>query len=291
MKTFDVAKDVYLIRKFYGLTQQQFAKAIGASRLSVLRWEKSLTFPSKNELERIYSYAYGEDGSALDINKAKEMLHQDDRGERLLLFHGTSVDILTNPDNAHSVKPNDFGSGFYLGSNLSQAATWVCQRDKASVYVFHFAPENTLKGVSFRVDRRWMYAILHYRGALEGYEPNEEMKKIIDEVEGSDYLLAPIADNQMYDILAMFQRGEITDEACLHSLSCSSLGFQYVLKSDRSFACLECIDRFYLCQAEKQNYLNVKLAQSRNDENKAHLARIQYRRKGKYIDELFKRTR
>ena len=55
----------------------------------------------------------------------------------------------------------------------------------------------------------------------------------------------------MYDILAMFKRGEITDEACIRSLSCSNLGYQYVLKSDKAFKYLECIVRLYLCEKEK----------------------------------------
>ena len=287
MKTYDVAKDIYLIRSFYRLTQQEFADAIGISRVNVARWEKGVSFPRKSELETIYSFAYKEDGSFLDINKSKEMLYRDDRDENLLLFHGTSFDIVGEADNKHSSRPNDFGDGFYLGESLAQAATWVCQKDNASAYVFYFAAHDGLAGASFKVDRRWMYAILYYRGALEEYILSDEIKSIVEEVERSDYLLVPIADNQMYDILAMFKRGEITDEACIRSLACSNLGFQYVLKSDKAFRYLKCIDRLYLCKAEKRSYAKVKATQSRDSENKAKLARIKYRRKGKYIDELF----
>lgn len=289
MKTFNIAKDLYLIRQFYQLTQEEIAREIGTTRLNIIRWEKSQSFPRKNELEKIYSFSYKEDGSVLNINKAKEMLYQDNKGDKIILFHGTDSNIVDEPDNKHSTPPNDFGDGFYLGESLLQASTWVADRYNASVYVFYFSNHQELKKASFNVDRRWMYAILYYRGALDGYEIEDEVREIINEVEKADYLIAPIADNQMYDILAMFKRGEITDEACIHSLSCTNLGYQYVFKSDRVFKHLECVDRLYLCGKEKQNYINEKAIQSRDSENKAQLARLTYRREGKYFDELFKK--
>lgn len=289
MKTYNVSKDLFLIREFFNLTQEQLAKEIGTTRLNIIRWEKSQSFPRKSELEKIYSFAYKEKGVPLDINKAKEMMFQDNKRKRILLFHGTDSNIVDNPDNKHSIPPNDFGNGFYLGESLLQASTWVSDRYNASVYAFYFSNDKNLKRVSFEVDERWMYAILYYRGALDGYELNDEIKDIINEVEKSDYLIAPIADNQMYDILSMFKRGEITDEACIHSLSCTNLGYQYVLKSNRVFKYLECIDRLYLCEKEKQNYIDEKSVQTKDSENKAKLARIEYRRRGKYFDELFKR--
>ena len=290
MKNYNVAKDIYLIRKFFGLTQQAFADAIGTTRLNVIRWEKSITFPRKSELEKIYSFAYKDNGVPLDINKAKEMLYFDNKENRKLLFHGTNVDITEEVDNKHSKSPNDFGNGFYAGETLIQAATWVNDRNNASVYVFYLSNDKDIKEMKFNVDRKWMYAILYYRGALDGYSINDEIKKIIREIENADYLIAPIADNQMYDILAMFNRGEITDEACIRSLSCSNLGYQYVFKSDRIFEYLECIDRLYLCEKEKYNYRQKKTEQSRDSNNKAELARITYRREGKYFDELFKKA-
>lgn len=289
MKTYNIAKDLYLIRQFYDLTQEQFANEIGTTRLNIIRWENSQTFPRRSELERIYSFAYKDNGIPLDINKAKEMLYQDNKGNNVLLFHGTNVDITSEPDNKHSEPPNDFGDGFYLGESLLQAATWVNDSANASVYVFYFKNNNNLREVSFNVDRRWMYAILYYRGALDNYVINDEVQAIIDEVEQADYLIAPIADNQMYDILAMFKRGEITDEACVRSLSCTNLGYQYVLKSDRVFKQLDCIDRLYLCEKEKKTYQEKKTTQTKDSENKARLARIEYRREGKYFDELFEK--
>ena len=289
MKTYDVSKDLYLIRQFYRLTQDQLAREIGTTRLNIVRWEKSYCFPRASELERIYSFAFKEEGIPLDINRAKEMLYADNKGSRVLLFHGTDTNIVSDPDNNHSTPPNDFGAGFYLGESLLQAATWVNERPGASVYVFYLNPDQSLRKATFSVDRRWMNAILYYRGALDGYILDAATQKIIDEVERSDYLIAPIADNQMYDILAMFKRGEITDEACVRSLSCSNLGYQYVLKSERIFRYLECVDRLYLCEKEKRRYQEQKTTQARDSENKAQLARITYRREGKYFDELYKK--
>lgn len=288
MKTYNIAKDLLLIRRYFNLSQQALANELHTTRLNVNRWENSYSFPRLIEIENIYSFAY-KDNSKLDLNKAKSMLYEENKKKKILLFHGTNNTIVTDPDNKHSKDPNDFGDGFYLGESLNQAATWVCNEDNASIYLFYF-DTHKLKCKTFNVDKEWMYAVLYYRGALKGYEITEEIQKIIKEVEEADYLIVPIADNQMYDVLSMFKRGEITDEACIHSLSATNLGSQYVLKSDKSFKYLESVDRLYLCQKEKESYTNAKRIQTNNSEAKAEIARIEYRREGKYFDELFKKS-
>lgn len=288
MKTYNIAKDLLLIRRYFNLSQQALANELHTTRLNVNRWENTYSFPRLIEIENIYSFAY-KDNSKLDLNKAKSMLYEENKKKRILLFHGTNNTIVTEPDNKHSKDPNDFGDGFYLGESLNQAATWVCNEANASIYLFYFDVRK-LKCKTFNVDKEWMYAIMYYRGALNGYLLTEEIVKIIKEVEEADYIIAPIADNQMYDVLSMFKRGEITDEACIHSLSATNLGFQYVLKSDKSFKYLESVDRLYLCQKEKDDYANAKRIQVNNSEAKAEIARIEYRREGKYFDELFKKS-
>lgn len=113
------------------------------------------------------------------------------------------------------------------------------------------------------------------------------MKDIIQEIKQCDYLIVPIADNKMYEIINNFIDKKITDEACLHALSMTDLGKQFVLKSQKAINNLVFLDRFYLCNKEKKDYLKVKERNSQESFNKVKMSLLKYRRKGKYIDELF----
>lgn len=288
MKTYNVVLDIKRIRAFFSLSQEQFAEAISVSRLSITRYERSLTFPDNNILESIYSFAYGKHGEKLNLNKAKEQFYFEDCKGKKLLFHGAKGSIEGNIDIYHSLSPNDFGDGFYAGESLFQAASWVCLNKKSSVYCFYFDDHN-LKHIEFNVGRKWMYAILYYRGALTNRVIPEEIKSIIKEVENSDYLIAPIADNEMYRILNKFINNEISDEACIHALAATNLGMQYVFKTMKACQRLEFVDRLYLCHNEREDYGRQQELLSENASQKNELAMIEYNRKGLFFNELFKR--
>ena len=285
MKKYEIAKDIKRIRAFFNISQSEFAKSIASSRISIARYESGTTYPNLSTIEAIYSYAYTR---KLHLNDAKASLYQDDAKENKLLFHGARNEIKGEVDIYHSIAPNDFGDGFYAGEGLNQAATWVSASYESSIYCFYFKNLSDLKCTSFTVGRKWMYAVLYYRGAFDGKKVPEEVMEVVKEVEESDYLIAPIADNQMYQILNRFSDGQITDEACLHALASTNLGLQYVFKTMKACSRLECIDRLYLCQAEKNDYENIKDSMKSASQSKAELSIVEYRRKGKYFDELFK---
>ena len=285
MKNYDVALDLQRILDYFELTQAELAERIGISRMSLSRYLKGATYPDKRALEAIYSFAYEE---RLYLNAAKaDFFHEDKKGNALL-FHGATGDIVGEVDNKHSKLPNDFGYGFYAGESLVQSASWVSEAESGSVYCFYFDGAN-LKKLEFQSDRRWMYAILYYRGAFRHFAPTKEVKELIEEIEGCDYLIAPIADNQMYQILNRFADNEITDEQCIHALATTNLGLQHVFKSMEACKKLVCLERLFLCKQEKRDYLERKKSLASESASKAELAMIEYRRKGKYFDELFKR--
>ena len=94
----------------------------------------------------------------------------------------------------------------------------------------------------------------------------------------------------MYETINSFSYGEISDEQCLHALSVNNLGLQYVFKSERACRALKFIDRLYLCEEEKKKYLNNKYELASEGRSKTEIVINEYRRKGKYFDELFKKN-
>ena len=286
MKTYQFQKDITYIRLCLGLSQQSFANEVGLSRSNIIRYESGEITPRKDALEKIYNYAFTHN---FDLNQSKAMIYDDEKQERLILYHGCKSEIIGEVDTKHSIAPNDFGDGFYLGETLKQANMWIAANPNSSTYCFYFKNKKSLKYTKFETDYKWMLAILYYRGALEGYEINGELKEIIDEIESSDYIIAPIADNQMYDTLEEFKNNRISDIACLHALNANNLGYQYVLKSEKACQCLEVVDRFYLCQEERNYYLSLKRKTSEEGSNKTTLAIAKYRKEGKMFDEIFKK--
>lgn len=87
-------------------------------------------------------------------------------------------------------------------------------------------------------------------------------------------------------IINSFIVGEITDEQCKHCLAATNLGFQYVFISERAASQINLLERCYISVNEKEYYKNVRSSEAKLGEDKVKLARIQYRGKGKYIDEL-----
>ena len=265
----------------------EFAKEVGLSRSNIARYEANQIIPRKDAIEKIYNYSFSH---GFDLNKAKSMIYEDNKGKKAILFHGAKNEMNGEPDTKHSTPPNDFGNGFYLGQTLTQANMWICPYHNSSTYCFYF-DYTALKKMEFDVDYSWMYIILYYRGELDEYELPKELIKLIDQVERVDYIIAPIADNQMYDTIEAFRNNLISDVACLHALNANNLGKQFVFKSEKSCKKLETVDRFYLCSKEKEYYLSLKYNSSLDGKNKTSLAIAKYRKEGRMFNEIFKKKR
>ena len=131
-----------------------------------------------------------------------------------------------------------------------------------------------------------MMTIAYYRGALDEYKNHPAIRKLIEQSRDCDYIIAPIADNRMFQIINSFIDGEITDEQCKHCLAATNLGMQYILISEKAASQAKLIERCYISENEREYYKNVRFEESKLGANKVKLARKQYRGKGQYIDEI-----
>lgn len=133
-----------------------------------------------------------------------------------------------------------------------------------------------------------MLAIAYFRGTFEHYKDSDEIKKRLQPILEADYVIAPIADNRMFQIIDTFIQGEITDEQCKHCLSATNLGLQYVFLSDESLHHLKILEHCFVSKNEKEECKKKQMEFQKMGIDKAKLARIQYRGKGKYIEEILK---
>ena len=246
---YNFSKDLKSIREILGISQSEFANQIGVEQITISRNELGRTNPSAKILENVYTFAFAKN---IKINKLKEMFWRDDlKKHEKLLFHGAKSKIGGKID-IHRGRHND--------DDLT------CKR--------------------YEVNQEWMMTIAYYRGALDEYKNHPVIKKIIEQSRACDYIIAPIADNRMFQIINSFIEGELTDEQCKHCLAATNLGMQYIFVSEKAVSQAKLIERCYISQNEREYYKNIRLEESKLGANKVKLARKQYRGKGQYIDEI-----
>ena len=280
---YNFSEDLKSIREILGLSQSEFADELGVDLGTVPSNKKGKTQASPKFLESVYSYAFDK---KIKINKLKEMLWRDDLGTtEKLLFHGAKGEIDGEIDVHRGRQNNDFGQGFYTGESYEQAISFVSGFDNSSVYYLSFNDIN-LKCKRYEVNQKWMMTIAYYRGTLDEYKNHPTIKALVEESKDCDYIIAPIADNRMFQIINSFIAGELTDEQCKHCLAATNLGMQYIFISEKAVSQAKLIERCYISNNEREYYKNIRREESKLGNDKVKLAKRQYRGQGRYIDEI-----
>ena len=230
--------------------------------------------------EKIYSYAYE---NKYRINSVKEELIKEKYHD--VLFHGSKnglseVTVSGSRDNC------DFGKGFYLGETYNQALSFVCEKEKSCVYSFRYSLAN-LKIKRFVCNLEWMLAICYYRGTLGEFSLNSMIAQIVADIEAADIVIAPIADNKMFYVMAQFTEGEINADVALHSLSASKLGLQFIFRTEKALQNLVPIEKLYLSNPEREDCRRVLNERSYEIDTKLKLAKREFKI-GLYIEEILK---
>lgn len=280
---YNFKQDLKAIRQILELTQMELAEQLGVEQKTISRNEVGKNEPTSKLLEQVYSYAFERN---IKINKLKEMLWIDNlESGHKLLFHGAKS-VIEGKLSIHAGRANnDLGQGFYAGESYEQAISFISGFEKSSVYFLDFNNQN-LRCKKYEVNQEWMMTIAYYRGVLKAYESHPIVKRLIAKARDCDYIVAPIADNRMFQIINSFIEGEITDEQCKHCLAATHLGSQYVFISERAIEQVKLIERCYISTNEKEYYKNIRTEDTKLGDDKVKLAKIQYRGKGKYIDEI-----
>ena len=276
-------KDFKAIRDVLDISQKEFAKVLDTEQKTISNIESKDSYPSKTIVESAFTYAFKKD---VKINKLKELLCRDNLSHNeKLLFHGSKGEIKGDIDVNFGRGNNDFGKGFYTGESYEQAVSFISTYDDPSVYFMSF-DDSDLKCKRYSVDREWMMTIAYYRESLEEYENHPLIEKIIKESRDCDYIIAPIADNKMFETINEFIEGNLTDEQCKHCLAATNLGMQYVFLTEKAASRLKIVERCYVCDKEREYYKKIKENYRKLGNDKVKLAKAQYRGVGKYIDEV-----
>ena len=283
---FMIEQDIESVLEITGFTIEELAEDLCVSRITVSNWINNKNNISEKHMCEFYEYVFKK---GIRLNKIKEQFYREDmvKDNEVLLFHGAKTMIEGNLRLDCNKRINDFGNGFYCGESLEQSAMFVATHRNSSLYMLKFDPSN-LVCREFSVNREWMLTIAYYRGRLDEYANTEIVKSLIKANEGIDYIVAPIADNRMFEIIDSFIDGEITDVQCQHCLSETNLGKQFVFVSQKALDNVTLLERCFLTESEKELYLSTRQESFKMNLDKVKLARKQYRNQGKYIEDILK---
>ena len=283
---YDISNDIIAVSKIINLTFSQLSNYLGVARSTITRIVNGESYPSDLFLESFYSFVYSNSIRDISLNELKvryaKEKHQD------ILFHGIKRAIDGEIDLKHSRSEVDVGVGFYLGESYEQSSSYIFPYRDSSIYIFAIHNFQNLKIVEFDISLEWMLMVSYYRGQLDEYKDSQIIIDIIKKVNEADVIIAPIADNDMYEIMTRFARGDITDLQASLSLSASNLGKQYVLKTEKAIECVEMVERLYLCKQER-NDIEIRRKEKAMVSKKTAKELIEsLRRKGQYIEEILK---
>ena len=284
MLEYSVATDIALVKDLLDSTTGDLARAAGIGSATLERWQAGLVAPSPSRLAAFYDYAFSE---GLRLNSIKAQLHREEleASGHVVLFHGSKAGIEGAISLEKSRPNNDFGLGFYCGESMDQAIMFVADHPASSLYIVEIDPAN-LRCERFHVDEDWMLAVAWFRGRLTAYGGLPRIEGVRRRVAEADFVIAPIADNRMFEIIDSFADGEITDLQCRHSLAATNLGNQYVFVSQGALDRLSLVEHCFLCPVEKHRYLEAKRDEVKAGIDKAKAARRQFRGQGRYIEEV-----
>lgn len=285
MNDFALCTDIEIVMDLLNITATELADNIGVTSTTISRWRKNEEQVSESNLNAFYNFAFRK---GIRLNKIKEQLFKEDcGGNSTILFHGAKTYIDGRISIEKSKNTNDFGRGFYCGESMEQSAMFVANYPESSLYILEF-DKSDLSYTQLKVDRDWMLLIAYFRNKLTNYANHPIILELLSKLEGVDYIIAPIADNRMFEIIDSFIDGEISDIQCQHCLSATNLGNQYVFVTDKALGRLHILRHCYLSSDEKSYYLSYKQEESRIGNDKVKVARKQYRGQGEYIEDILK---
>ena len=217
------------IREHLNISQTELAEQLNVTFATVNRWENGRAVPNKLAQTKLYEICKENVVPVYDItlnriaNAAKDTSLS---GGRILLYHGSKSGIVGKIE-PKSRSQCDFGKGFYMGTDPSQALTLICDYDKSKFYIVS-VDTTDLKTIEVPADIEWAMLVAYHRGRMETIKGTPLYEKYRKMSENKDLVIGSIANDRMFYVIDNFFIGNITDAALVGSLSALQLGNQYV---------------------------------------------------------------
>ena len=254
------------IRNELKFNQEQFAASLGTTVGTINRWENGKTLPNASMQKNLVEFCRREKIESFVCEQIIESYkHTSDRDD-LILYHGSKNGI-TGEIAPIGRKETDFGilllAGEALRINLKE-----------------------LKVLDIPLDMDWAFLIAYNRGHMEGYSNSPLFTRYAKMENGYDIVTGYIANDRMYQVMNRFFEGDITNTALLNSISALKLGKQYACISQKACDNVEILSERTVTPFELSFLRELSANHRKEGIRMAEDIVKQYRREGKYFDEL-----
>ena len=270
------------IRSSAGMNQERFASALGTTPLSINRWENGKTIPNRMAQMQLYNFCKEHDidviGSIMDSNSWSGS------DDKVILYHGSKKGIVG--DIAPISRGEcDFGSGFYMGTDVLQPLTLICNEERPKLYAVELDMTG-LKVLNMDVGIDWAMLIAYHRKEMEDVRGTPIYERYAHMLDGYDVVIGHIADDRMYTELSRFFNKSLTDVALVNCLSVLDLGRQYVAISERACERIRVLNETSLSQLELLLLRDMSIQRRKEGIALTERMEVRYRREGRYFDEI-----
>lgn len=275
------------IRTFLDMNQTEFAEHLNVSFATVNRWENGRAIPNHLAQHKLYELCRENAVPVYrmtlqNISNIAQSIKPD--SNRVLLYHGSKSGI-KGAIEPKSRKQCDFGRGFYMGTDPTQALTLICDYKDSKFYLVS-VDMTQLAALDVPADIDWAMLVAYNRGRMEKIKDTPLYNKYRDMTTNKDLIIGSIANDRMFYVIDNFFIGNVTDAALIHSLSALQLGRQYVAVSQKGCDAvrieheipLSYLERLFMKEISEEN--RVKGVSLANDICK------NYRREGLFFDEI-----
>lgn len=147
----------------------------------------------------------------------------------MTLYHGSNVKVET-PKIIKSDRALDFGTGFYLTTDIDQAKKWakvIKERRKtrsAIVSVFELAEDDVSKLSVLRfnsANKEWLEFVA-----------NNRKNNVIEKEK--DIIIGPVANDNTMPVITLYLRGDYDTDEAIKRLLTQKLTDQVVIKTDKA---------------------------------------------------------
>ena len=279
------------IREHLDMSQTELAERLNVSFATVNRWENGRAVPNKLAQTKLYEICKENAVSVYDIilekiaNAADSILLS--KG-RVLLYHGSKSGIEGKIE-PKSRSQCDFGKGFYMGTDPSQALTLICDYDKSKFYIVSVDTAD-LNLIEVPADIEWAMFVAYHRGRMEIIKGTSLYEKYRKMSENKDIVIGSIANDRMFYVIDNFFIGNITDAALVGSLSALQLGKQYVAVTQKGCDAVRVEAEIVLSYLERLFIQEVAEANRAKGVSLANSICRNYRREGLFFDEILEKA-
>ena len=275
------------IRSHMNMNQTEFAELLNVMFATVNRWENGRALPNKLAQDKIHDLCKEYDVPVYDMILEKIAAVSGsvelDKG-RVLLYHGSKSGI--EGDIApKSRKQCDFGKGFYMGTEPSQALTLICDYESAKFYIVSISVDN-LAVLDVPADLEWAMIVAYHRGRMEKIKGTPFYSKYQEMAKDKDLIIGSIANDRMFFVIDNFFIGNITDAALINCLSALELGKQYVAVTRKGCDAVRIEKEIPISYLEKLFIKEVSEANRVKGSSLANDICRNYRREGLFFDEI-----